>query len=750
MNEVNIKQTPINDLNIKSYNEEVQEQFWDYINNVPFIKTLIAPDRPYAKDLPKDEFGRVIVDIEHPHILEDMEYFRPSARHYEEFGCYTKLRPNPNPNSEYGKWVREEVRRCYEGYVRPSDGEWITGDYYFWLNYCPMLIAKKDKKKNKSDRVLAFPRVWEGHYLRTHYIEQARSNGHHCAELASRSKGKSYGGAAMLAKRFVLGESYDVNKKVTCYATASEKKYLVAGDQTLDKFQFDIDWCAQNTQFPSIRLTNSLANMQWRMGYKDLDTGTEKGTLNAVIGVTSKDDEAKLRGSRGVLYILEEWGSFPRLISLYNNLRPSVEDGNDVFGLIYAYGTAGDNQSDFAAAQEIMYNPRGYNMHPLKNVFDKEGQGRPEFVFFFPGYLNRADCYDDDGNSDVTKALLEILQDRYTVKHNSSDATTITKRVAEIPITPQEAILKTHGSIFPVTALNQRINEIDNNPSEYDDVYVGNILLNKDGVTSFVPTSDTPIRDFPLRDNKAEGAIEIYKMPEKDSRGEVYNGRYIAGLDPIDDDVANTMSLMSLIVLDLWTDKIVCEWTGRLSYAEDCYERVRLILLFYNARCLYENNKKGIFSYFSQRNCLYLLAETPEYLRDRDLIKGVLYGNKARGFNASLPLNNYANQLIRNWLIKPVTFDKQEPEESTIITVPNLSFIRNRALLKELVLFNPVINVDRVRALGALMLYREEKMILYQGDFSQASKKIDEDDLSDDPFFTKNYKQHNIHRLSTI
>jgi ribosomal protein L25 (general stress protein Ctc) len=136
-----------------------------------------------------------------------------------------------------------------------------------------------------------------------------------------------------------------------------------------------------------------------------------------------------------------------------------------------------------------------------------------------------------------------------------------------------------------------------------------------------------------------------------------------------------------------------------------------MILLFYNARCLYENNKKGIFGYFSQRNCLYLLAETPDYLRDKDLIKGVLYGNKARGYNASLPINNYANRLIKNWLIKPVTSVQTEGGEEKEVTVANLHFLRNRALIKELILFNPDINVDRVRALGAVMLYREEKMI---------------------------------------
>ena len=43
----------------------------------------------YAKDLPRDNKGRIIVDITHPHILEDMDYFRPTALHYQKHGCIT-------------------------------------------------------------------------------------------------------------------------------------------------------------------------------------------------------------------------------------------------------------------------------------------------------------------------------------------------------------------------------------------------------------------------------------------------------------------------------------------------------------------------------------------------------------------------------------------------------------------------------------------------------------------------------------
>lgn len=735
---LNKYQTPISELGLDKQPQEVQDQFWDFFNNVPFIRSMVSPNKPRARDLPRDSEGKIIVDITQPHIIEDMDYFRPSAIHYQKYGRFTDLRPNANPNSEFGKWIREERRRCLYGYIRPCDGEWITGDHYFFLNYCPISLLKKSSNgSRKAMRVIDFPFSWEGNYYRFHYLNQAREHGLMAAELARRGCGKSFCAAAMLAKRFILGESFEVNKRVVSYITATDKAKLTGGDQTLDKFQFYIDFIAENMQWPSRRLYNSLADMNWQMGYKDLNTGTNKGTLNSVVGKSSQNDASKLRGTRGVLYLFEEAGTFDNLLTLWSNLLPSVSDGESVFGLMYLFGTSGDQQSDFAAMQEIMYNPVGYKTYGLKNVYDKEGQGRPTFTYFFPAYINRSGCYDEQGNSDVTKALLEILVNRYNVKYNSTDINTITKCIAEIPITPQEAILRTRGNIFPVADLTQRLAEIDNDPHTFDDVYVGDLTQEKDGTVSFKLTGDQPIRDFPLKDNKVSGALEIFKMPEKDAQGKVFPQRYIIGHDPVDNDEADTMSLSSTFVLDLWTDTIVAEYTGRHQFADDNFEMLRKLCIFYNAKALFEGNIKGCFSYFSRMNCLYMLADTPEYLKDKDIIKNIGIGNNSKGVKATKPVNDYANRLIRDWLLKPVTIQSSEDGEET--TVFNLTRIRNRALIKELMLYNPDINVDRIRALGLLMLYREQFMVTYNGDPSSSKNVVESDYLGNDDYFTRNY-----------
>lgn len=1086
---LNSIQSNFEELKVDDNPKEVIEQFYDFFNNIPFIQSLTKEDRKRAKDLPRDAEGKIKVNITEPHILEDMDYFRPSAIHFQKYGCFTKLRPNPNPNSEYGKWIRNEIKRCWYGYIRPSDGEWVTGDYYYYLNYCPIQLIKK-LPNGQSVRTVDFPRVWDGQYLVHHYLYNARLHGHHASELASRGKGKahpydeivytpegkkkwkdikigdflfgddgsltqvtdipfddkapiyevelssghkircseghlwkvnshcrgniiistkellglykrphkisphnprgyeldctipkgegaefpyiqtkvdpytfglllgdgsfrnpgyknavhftaedkdfavyktfipytinkvpsgkysysiqingisdildiyglsqkksedkfipdeykynskavrvailkglldadgtvsngkielvlsskrmikdvrwicaslgipctdirikktwyygenrekvecldayrlsifsdinlfnlprktsqwssrsktayaqskykgykitnityigeqqakcvtvdneshcylinefivthnSFMGAGLLAKRFKLGESEGVNKKVMSAVTASDKKYIWGPNQILNMFKYYIDFQSQHTQFPRQLLTDSAQLLMWESGFKDKETGVRKGTQNAVIGVTTGVNQDKLNGSRGVLYLIEEAGIFSNLNSLYQMIRPSVEDGKDVYGLIFMYGTAGDDMSDFTSLQEIMYNPDGYNMEKNLNVWDKEGQGRKWFTFFYPAYMNRANCMDENGNSNVTKALLEICQDRYVVKYNSTDINAITKRISQYPITPQEAIIRAHSTIFPITELNERLNQIDNNPNFYNDTYVGDLVFNGNGEVEFVISNDKPIRDFPTKDNKITGAIEIYALPEKDSNGKIPNERYIAGADPYDDDASNTMSLGSFFVLDTWTDTLVMEYTGRPMFANDYFEICRKGCLFYNAKLMYENNKKGLFAYFSMMNSSYLLAVTPNYLKDKQLIKDIGYGNKACGINATIAIKGYGYQKIREWLLQPYTkIEKNAEGHDVEIQQANLYRLKNRALIKELILWNPDINVDRIMAMVQLVLYREEKMILYGGDMSSSGQDTGSE-LADDPFFTQNY-----------
>lgn len=736
-------QTPIESFDMS---KDLKEKFDNYFYNIPFIKALTDPNRKRAKDLPRDEEGKIIIDLEHPHILEDMDYFRKAAITFEKTGKYTELKPNNNPNSEYYKWVKEEIRRCHEGLIRPSDGEWIPGLLYYYLNYTeiqrPVKVQVGKSKKKMTLRMYKQPEFWDGTYWWYHYKNQAREDGLHCCMLSSRGRGKSFNAASDLSKIFKLGETKYNNTGCTCYITASDKKFLVAGDQTLDKFQHDIDYISQNTEWPGREyLANRLQDMIWIAGYKDLDLGN-KGTGNSVVGISSNNDVQKLRGTRAVMYIIEEGGTFANLDKVWNNTLPSVEQGQgderDVFGQIIMFGTAGDKDSDFASMGKMMYHPEGYHIKALRNIYDIEGKGTKQFSYFFPAYLNNAGCYDKDGNSDVTKALYQILKDRELIKKKSGDINAIVKRTAEYPIVPQEAIMRVGDNRFPIAEINERIMQLEENEHEYDDTLVGILVQNPDGTVKFKPTSDNVITMYPLGDNKAEGALQIFKLPEKDGNGLVYSERYVIGHDPVNQDEADSVSLSSTFVIDMYTNSIVAEFTGRRQFQDESFEQLRLLSMFYNAQVLYEANNKMCYSYFSKMNCTYMLADTPEYLRERDIVKKQGFGNSAKGVSATAILNKHEDDLIEQFLLLPKTIYEKTPNgEEVAVTIHNVKTIRNLALLRELSSYGSDGNFDRVRALGVTLMLKHAYEVKYGGDV-QAAQEPDVYNVFEDDFFKRN------------
>ena len=288
--------------------------------------------------------------------------------------------------------------------------------------------------------------------------------------------------------------------------------------------------------------------------------------------------------------------------------------------------------------------------------------------------------------------------------------------------------------------IRERINQLENNSNEYNDVLTGKLVMSPNGEVSFKPTEDEPIRQFPLKNNNARGTLEIFKLPEKDNNGRIQSERYVIGHDPVNQDEADSLSLSSTFVIDLYTESIAAEWTGRFDLQDESFEQLRLLGIFYNAEILYECNNKMCYSYFSKMNCTYMLMDTPEYLRERDIVKKQGYGNSAKGVSATAILNKHEDELLKEWLLMPkVVIEKSQDGEEIETTIPNVMTIRNLAFLKELAQYNPQFgNYDRIRSCGVSMIARNAYVVKYGGDIEGQANSTDEYDVTQDDFFKRN------------
>ena len=663
--------------------------------------------------------------------IYNTDKFRQSAIFFQEHGCYTLA---PRGTTDYIKFWEQETNRCLNGYVAP-DGDTITGYHYFYLNYSPIMkldqVEYTDKfgnKRTRRERILGFPRFWDYDYYYFNAIEEAELQGKHMATLKCRQRGYSFKGASMLVR------NYELIKGSKNFAVASEQKFLV-GDGLLTKAWQIMDFVDKHTAWSKQRLTST--RMERVSGYKVTDEfgkQTEQGYQSSITGITLKNDPERLRGTRGKLVLFEEGGKFPNLETAWRVEQPAVEtDDGEAFGLMCLFGTGGTEGGSFDGLKNIFYNPEAFNVLSFDNIWD-DGRDNTKCGFFVPSWSNmegndengNPKYMDKDGNSLKELAMEELIKQRNIVKDGGASQSSIDRFISERPLKPQEAVLELGKNIFPRKLLMDQLTKIRTNKKIQSMKHIVDLSWDGSGGVKATEKKSGDITTYHLKkDDKPEGSIVIWEYPINDPPF----GLYIGGCDPYDHDESFTNSLGSTFIFkrvragEAWNDVIVAEYTGRPATAEEYYENVRKLLIFYNARLLFENERKGIYPYFTNKHCDYLLADQPD-----KVISEIFKDSKVqrrKGCHMTNSIRAYGEGLILEWLM-------DEYEE----VHPNIERIYSEALLEELIENDGVRNVDRVIALCMVMLYREE---LYQVKVRAAKEENKQVELFSMPLFGKQW-----------
>ena len=658
--------------------------------------------------------------------IKNSDKFRQSAIFFEEHKCYTLA---PRGTTDYIQFWEQEKERCLHGYVAP-DGDEITGYHYFYLNYSPIMKLEEVKytdkygnERTRRERILGFPRFYDYDYYYFNAIEDAEDQGKHMAVLKARQKGYSFKGASMLVR------NYELIPGSKNFAVASEQKFLI-GDGLLTKAWQIMDFCDKYTAWAKQRLTST--RLERVSGFKITDEfgkSTEQGYLSSITGITLKNDPERIRGTRGKLVLWEEGGKFPNLLTAWRVEQPAVETDDGVaFGLMIAFGTGGTEGGSFDGLKDLFYKPDAYNILGFPNIWDDNAE-ETKCGFFVPSWSNmdtqNHEFMDKDGNSYREKSITELIRQRNVIKDGGATQQSIDRFISERPIKPQEAVLELGKNIFPRKLLMDQLTRIRTNKKLQSMKHIVDLSWDNGKVKATEKKSGDITTYHLKKDDKPDGSIVIWEYPVQDPPF----GLYIGGCDPYDHDESFTNSLGSTFIFkrvragEAWNDVIVAEYPGRPATAEEYYENVRKLLVFYNARLLFENERKGIYPYFTNKHCDYLLADQPD-----KVITEVFKDSKVsrrKGCHMTKSIRDYGEGKILEWMM-----DEYEPGH------PNIERIFSEPLIEELIENDGVKNVDRVIALCMVMLYREE---LYQIKVSAAKDKNKQVELFDLPLFSSQY-----------
>lgn len=659
--------------------------------------------------------------------------------------------PQFHPASEeYLLFWREEKKRCIEGYW--VGGVWMPGNLYFYVNFWTILLNKTAHSKTKTpgkpflrdleweffynwaeargfsgfedDKEFTCDREFIGkenyvpaaeYMRRTHKKNLGRPLWENEAKnfmmMGSRGFGKSYSVAGGVAgHEFVFDgmKSYDPEliknpPSTEIVVGAGDAKY--SGD-ILKKTQFGLDNLPGGIEIGNKFFPSPFAKQyggSWYSGkeviaeYKKKLGGTWKvmGSKSKIKHRTFKDNAFAANGTRPAVMVMEEIGMFSNLKASHEASVECMKNGAYKFGSCMYLGTGGDMEGGGTVdARDMFYNPDVYDMIS----FDDEWEDKGKISYFVPAYKGLNQFKDDNGNTKEEPAREYLDKFRDKLKEGKNSRSALDAELQNRPLVPSEVFLTRTGNLFPVADLLTRLAELEASNKERNHDYIGELYIDASAKkVQWKPNAKLkPIYNFPIRGNEdLSGCVIIYEMPYVDKDGDIPYGMYLAGTDPYDHDESTTSSLGSTFVINKLTNRIVAEYTARPETANQYYENVRRLLKFYNAKCLYENERKGLFQYLEHKHETYLLADQPE------IIKDVIQHSKVqrqKGMHMSKPLKLYGEELIKMWLLEPY-------ENEGLL---NLHKIRSVALLKELIAYNDTGNFDRVMAFMMIVYHLEE------------------------------------------
>ena len=674
----------------------------------------------------------------------DTSVFRKAGETFMKNGYYC---PDPYGSPAWYEFWKEERRRCLKGYE--VDGHKITGNYYFYLNYCP--IQKVDilnANGRRADKIKGFPDFWDGDYNYFWIRDIARDGILEALHVVKEEQDRI--NALPDEERFpILREYYDTlglffdplpdqldggldlilgkaRRRGFSFKNASvavcnffhrpnsytmliayEKKYLFPGKKTIfGKCKEYINFVNEHTAW---KMPSDYINTQQhiRASYKETKDGVdiEKGFMSEIEAISFKDNPDAGRGADAYDIIGEEvgaWGTPGGLKNTIAAMRSSSEAGMFKTGMMTMFGTSGDMEGGTVDFADLFRRPKANGFMSFK---DRWGKFKEKVEgFFFPKHMNTEGFYDENGNSDMESAKQAELLTRKILIDNGATSTEIQKRMQEEPLDSAEAFALVAANTFPVVELQAQL----------DKVIAMNLQAIKgtpvklhyvDGKITATPILDgsaKPIisfKDIPL---DIQGCPIIYEFPADPPAG-----LYKIGYDPIRQE--HGTSLAGIIVykgtqVGSYTHDIpVAEYVGRYDDPDDIDRVAEMFADLFNTKVMYENEVTGVKNYFRRIKRLSLLALQPDTVISKNIKKSKVA--RVYGCHMNEQLKDAGERYVKSWLLTVLDYDEND---NPVRVIDRIYSIR---LLEELISYFRKGNFDLVSALFMCMFQVQEEVL---------------------------------------
>ena len=624
--------------------------------------------------------------------------FNEQARIYnrDKFYCSAPFR-----SKDYTTYWDNQKDKNRNGVIFKSNGNtwYLTRDYYMWINFLPIF--------DKEENLYGFAKVRDAQYHMALYEALAELHHKHSAILKKRQIASSYFHAGKLINQIYFEEGITLKMGSCLKDKINEKgtwKFLTEYRNFLD----------EHTAW--YRPMNPGKIMMWQQQIEVTRNNRKslQGLKGTVQGLTFDKDATAGVGGPCRYFFYEEAGIAPTMDTTYEYLLPAMRSGMITTGMFIAAGSVGDLDQCGPLKKMILY-PEVNDIYPIEtNLIDADGTIGTAGLFI-PEQWSMPPFIDEFGNSLVEKALEAILAQRVIWKKDLS-AELYQLRISQGPINIAEAFAYRKEAIFPLHLITAQQRRIEEKTYAYEFL---DISRDAKGLPEVKESRKLPISEFPLspKSDDKEGVMVVWERPYKDNSF----GTYYASIDPVSEGKTSTSDSLCAIYIYktavevtrmengepkpfIEQDKIVATWCGRFDDINKTHQKLELMIEWYNAWTIVENNVSLFIQYMiSRKKQKYLVPkDNIMFLKDLGSNSNVFqdYGWKNTGNLFKGHLLSYAIEYLKEEI------DHETKADGTIVqTTYGVERIPDPMLLKEMAAYYIGLNVDRLVAFTAMIAF---------------------------------------------
>lgn len=704
--------------------------------------------------------------------------FDESRRKFKNSGIKPSYTSHIKGTKGYADFWREEFDRIINGYEPIIDnkpcGVRISGEYYFYLNYCRIKKIVTLPDGSKRD-VLGFPDFLSMdyyYYKELEAREKPRSIGlddsyrSNMVVLKSRRKGFSFKAAAgavwiiAFNANARVGIASEPNSADATDAVKCARKCIPIIDHLTEYTPFgrtDPGDPARNGGWKHELLKDTKDSFSFTFGLFNTKTKEKRGRQSTIFTMSlSKDDAASGEGLNRLYF--EEAGKISNLDKAWVFSRESMKAGSEKRGIIIGFGTGGEMVSSSGkrgssrSLAMLFNNPEAAEVGAYDNIYEYKFSNKKCGYFISDMWSNFGSALnidnviypglDDNGNAIFWVAELCLNIERASKQPPVGTQEDYNRFLTQRCKTPSEALLAISPSVFNIADLIAHRNEVKSSLNGFSKFRIpGELVEKRDGSIEFVPDFEkkyTPIISMDYDRNNRAGCVLMYELP-KNIGGVIPDDAYIISVDPIGKNNSGGESLISIIVMKtpkytnmMGPEKIVATYVGRpdIRPLDFMYSTLIRFSKLYNAKITYENdNDGGILAHFAAINELRRLMPFPMFVTQKHLPTSKTLLREFGHSVASDRHKTFAEMYLSEWLDYRHSSRKGLDVDGREVTMPgkrNLDMLEDEFIIEQLINYTRAGNYDGVLALMGCIIQFQEKFFVNTNDYQDHEKAAGE------------------------